>query len=535
MNKTTVDVHWCVFCHSQSCAFAYRRGLLSCSFNSVRACQSLGIMNERQVQISTSFLFHDTKESPTSGRSMRQKDIMQNLILKLTSAFIAVGLCLGFVSCKKDEPEDIKVTPSSINLTAQAKSSATFNIVYSGNWNIAGSTPDWISVSSASGNGSTQITVTALSDNNTSGVRSCELVIIGGSSSAIVSINQEKMDDIEVNPSSISLTSASNSTGDFSIQYSGNWEINNKPEWLNLSSTSGKGNTKITVTAISENKTASTRECVLTVTGNSCSANVTVSQLGGLKSGCEVYVTDRVILDNSYALKVNFGKNASYYYAGYLDVSAAGWTDDRIVDTLENQFDPDNVEDGAVLAGGGNPGDKFVQCIVAFDKDGNRGEVYREEVSLVVPPNNPPLVYITDLSYSDTKWYWTTTLGATAQEYYMVMYDGISADIIWTYYWDAEIAMIIKDISTQKDSYIQSQDWQVNREGDSIFIATWAKRNNKWSDVLNIKYGKIKTETRSKSKSILKDSSSVKKTYSRKSLKEYNSLKRQATLINLAE
>lgn len=445
---------------------------------------------------------------------------------------VVVGI--NVQSCGDPDPDDIKVTPTSINLASNANSTATFGIVYSGNWSIS-DVPGWLQVSSTSGNGNSQITLTAMSDNTTSFERECMLVVNGGGSSASISVKQAKMADIQVNPSSLSLTSVSNSFGEFSIEYAGNWEITNKPDWLNLSSSNGKGNTKITVTAISANNSASPRECILQVTGGALSTHVTVSQLPGLATGCEVEFYDSVILYNSYAMKVAFGRKAAYYYVGCFDESYANYTDERILEALMKDKEPLTVDGDDIVLGSGYPGEKCIQCVVVLDKDRNRGELYRKEVVLPVPANNPPQVFISDIRYTDTLWKWDTTLGATAQEYYMVAFEGYSATLVWDYFPDAYIAMLIKDSFTPEDSFIQSGSWQMTRNADNLYVATWAKRDNKWSDVLTTWYGEISSDTRSVSNMKQKNTLTGKNASLKKSVKEFNKLKKHIKMVKISD
>lgn len=405
---------------------------------------------------------------------------------------MAVALCFGFVSCKKDKVvDDIQVMPSTVNLASAANSSGTFNIVYSGNWTVVGAS-DWLSVSSASGSGTATITVTVLEANTSSASRSCDLAIVGNGSTAVVTVTQEKETAIEVNPKSISLLSAANSMASISIEYEGNWSITGIPDWLNLSSTSGKGRTNVNLTAISANDSSTERSCELSINGASTSTTLAVTQLAGLQSGCEVNIIDKVVLSDSFAVKMTFGKNASYFYAGYLNNSAAGWTDERIVETLMSDDDFAHDVDGAfVFSDLVEEGQKIILCAVAFDKNGKRGEVHRENMTIPTTSNNPPKAFITDMAYSDDLWYWTTTISATANEYYMLCYQGDWAYYYAAYFTPAEMGLIFKDKLNDLTSYVQSQDWTMNRNSTELFICTWARRDKVWSDVLTTRYGYI--------------------------------------------
>lgn len=306
---------------------------------------------------------------------------------------------------------------------------------------------------------------------------------------------QDEPEILSVNPSSISLVSNANSSATFMITASGDWTINGGDDWLNLSSNSGRGNTTITVTALSENSSASNRSCVLTINGSGGNATVSITQLAALKSGCNVSVTDKIILADGYAIKLSFGSNASYYYSGYLSSSSAGWTDDRIIQELQSNTTAKEAKDGII----NHTEDlyentKYYLYYVAFDEQGNRGEVLRYPI-LTPSSRNAPAAYISDVTHSYYYWYWTTTISATASEYYMIVDDGINAIDLYYDYSPALIAMIIKDNLSDYTSYIQSSDWHVTKEGSYLYIATWAKKGNDWSPVVKEYYGSDSDDT----------------------------------------
>ncbi len=301
---------------------------------------------------------------------------------------------------------------------------------------------------------------------------------------------QDEPEILSVTPSSISLVSSANSSATFMITASGDWTINGGDDWLNISSTSGRGNTTITVTALTENSSASNRSCVLTINGSSVSATVGITQLAALKSGCNVSVTDKVILTDGFALKLHFGSNASYYYSGYLSSSSAGWTDARIIQELQSNTTPKEAKDGIISHTEGLDGNtNYNQYFVAFDEQGNRGELLRYPIH-TPSSRNAPAAYISDVTCDQYYWYWATTINATASEYYLIGSDGMNAIELYYDYTPALIAMSIKDNLSDYTSYIQSADnWKMLKEGSPLYLATWAKKGADWSPVVNVYYG----------------------------------------------
>ena len=403
-------------------------------------------------------------------------------------------------SCKKDDPKPdvLEVNPTSVTLEPSVNSTGSINITCNGQWYIS-SKPDWINVSSTSGTENSVITVTALTENESTSSRSADLEIKCGSKSTKVQVTQsgKELEIIELNPTSVSLVSTANSTANIDITCNGAWSIVSKPEWINVSSNSGKGNTSVTITALSENDTASPSSGNLEILTGSTTAILLISQLPGLESGCEVMITDEVILNTSATFRVKFGSKASYFYAAYFPASSAGWSDNRIVEELENYGTPMNVEDYTDLTAEElDESTTYIQCFVAYNEKGKRGEVLRK--SFKTPSSkDAPMAYISDVSYSSTKWYWSTKIGATAQEYYMLVYGGDTAFLYVTYLAPSDIAMIFKEKANDLTSYVNSQEWNVNREvGEmDLLICTWAQRDKKWSAVLNMFYGSINEES----------------------------------------
>lgn len=304
-------------------------------------------------------------------------------------------------------------------------------------------------------------------------------------------------DILELNPTSISLVSTANSTATINITCNREWSIVSKPEWINVSSNSGKGNTTLTITALTDNDSASPRSGDLEIVSGSSSATLSISQVSGLESGCEVNISDEVILNTSATFRLKFGSKASYFYAAYFPASSAGWSDSRIVDELENSGTPMTVEDDMdITADDLSESTSYIQCFVAYNEKGKRGEVVRR--NFVTPSSkDAPIAYISDVSYSSTKWYWSTKIGATAKEYYMLVYGGETAFLYYYFLAPSDIAMIFKDKVNKLTSYVNSQEWNVTREPDEkdLLICTWAQRDNKWSAVLNTFYGSIEEES----------------------------------------
>lgn len=418
------------------------------------------------------------------------KQFLSNLSL------LAAGMILAFCGGCKDEKEVVPVKVSTdkteVALSWEENSEATFHLECDGDWNIEVGEYDWLDIYPLSGSGDANVTVTASSANTATSKRQAFIKVIGPDNQISMKIVQDAADVVKVNPSELFLVPTSGSSATFNIECAGNWNITGVEEWLNISASSGKGNTSVTVTALSDNNKASNRVCNLTVKGAAGSASIAVTQLAGLKGGCEVTIADEILLEESFALKLNFGSKATFFYAGYFDASAAGWTDDKIAAQLL-EMEAINAENGYVVSlGGFTPGESVVFCFLACDQDGNRGEVVRKTIKF---PNdkNAPEAYIQDVKYSDSYWLWSTKIGATANEYYQAAWSGWYAMYYGLFFTRSEIAFMIKDTLNERTSYVQSQDWRMPRASDEtdFLVATWARRNGQWSTILTKFYGSI--------------------------------------------
>lgn len=93
------------------------------------------------------------------------------ILMVFVSAFLT--------SCSKDDEEqksELSVDVTSIRLNGESGSSGLLRITSNASWTITGAS-DWLSLSSAKGNSSTQITITTTSANNSSVDRECTLLL----------------------------------------------------------------------------------------------------------------------------------------------------------------------------------------------------------------------------------------------------------------------------------------------------------------------------------------------------------------------
>lgn len=104
-------------------------------------------------------------------------------------------LSVNLASCGSDDddeptpPESLSVTPTEISLLSEKGSSASFTITTNGAW-VASCASDWLHLSARNGNGNSMVTVTALTENSSSEVRTAQVLVQAGSLSLVVTVSQ---------------------------------------------------------------------------------------------------------------------------------------------------------------------------------------------------------------------------------------------------------------------------------------------------------------------------------------------------------
>lgn len=298
---------------------------------------------------------------------------------------------------------------------------------------------------------------------------------------------------ISVSPSQITLLSDKNSTASLTITANKDWTLSNTADWLSVSASSGSGNTTVILTALSENASASSREATVTITSGESSTEVSVSQLGAFVDGCSVSFENIVIMTTSVAFKFDVGPKVDYFNFGWLKSSAAGWTDERIVEWLSGE---DSKTLGADVDGiygldGMKAGTDYYLVAIAFDKQGNRGELTKTRVTTRTESNYEPITNIDDVRVNSSYWFWTTYPNARVQRFYMMSMDDEGASLIPYLYNEAELASVMKDaIDSNRLTPMSNsvQSWKLERSSGSnaLFLVTWSQDvDGKFASVLN--------------------------------------------------
>lgn len=308
--------------------------------------------------------------------------------------------------------------------------------------------------------------------------------------------------NLTVSPTDITIMSEKGSSGSFTITTDGSWKAQSDSDWLLLSSTGGSGNATITITALSVNDSSSSRDAMIIITWGDNSTTVNVTQIGAFQANCNVEITNILALTTSVAFDIVADSNVDYFYMGYLSSESAGWTDERIVSVLEENFEPYNADEDLEDFGFGDLKDNsnYYLCAVGYDKKGERGELFKTRVKTPADKNTAPFVSLSDFKVDDENWYWTSTPDAYTSKYYMYAWNGIYAyNVYWDYY-DAQIAKAMKQWIDDGDLTVIAQggSWIMPIDDIYLTVATWGlDAYNEYSPKINLVSRYITNSTKS--------------------------------------
>lgn len=174
-------------------------------------------------------------------------------IMKITIKFIWLILCLILISCEKEDIDLLSVSKSVIKIPAQG-GALSFKITTSADsWNIENPYPDWIGLSSTSGNQKeAEITIEVNSRSLSS--RAGALSITAGNAKPVsVTVSQgatSYLYEIIVDANEISFDITGGTTTLQINTDAPTWKINSNTDWLQVNPVSGeKGATTVTLTA----------------------------------------------------------------------------------------------------------------------------------------------------------------------------------------------------------------------------------------------------------------------------------------------
>ena len=160
-----------------------------------------------------------------------------------------------------------------------AGESKTVAVIANCQWTVT-SSDTWLTVSPASGNGSANVTLSAQANSSVIAQRSATVTVSTseGLKHTVHVLQAKNSELLAFNVEQLNFTAAGE-TKTLSIQSNTSWTLQGAEDWFTLSTTQGKGNQDIIITAKPNNSEAA-RQAVLTVQGTALTARVTLRQEG---------------------------------------------------------------------------------------------------------------------------------------------------------------------------------------------------------------------------------------------------------------
>jgi hypothetical protein len=200
----------------------------------------------------------------------------------------------------------LSVSPATFNISAEANSMATLNIISNTDWSVV-SSDTWLSVSPASGSNNGAVTLMA-GANTSSAARTVIVTIsVTGLVSQTVTVTQiGAAPALLVFSSILSVNAAANSAAMFDIASNIAWSAISSESWLTLSPASGLNDGTVTLTA-SANPDDTARTATVTISGTGVATQIiTVTQAANNTTAiAEVAQYNECIYPNPVKNKVN--------------------------------------------------------------------------------------------------------------------------------------------------------------------------------------------------------------------------------------
>ena len=247
-----------------------------------------------------------------------------------------------------------EIANPSVALSSELGAKATFTIQSNIDFSITG-IPDWLSLSKVKGSGNETITVTTLSENPALDIRTATLFVnnwVTGVTAVTVTQAGANM-KFSVGATRIELASKVQSAGEFQINGNVEWTIEGVPDWLSLSKTSGNGDAKITVKALSENNMPGERTAKLIIKNPlNGSQELVVTQAGiGAQisvSGSPVNIEKKKGAKGTFEIKGNIDFTISDV-PNWIKLSSTSGTGNAVITVTANSENTTIVERKATI------------------------------------------------------------------------------------------------------------------------------------------------------------------------------------------
>ncbi len=155
-------------------------------------------------------------------------------------------VCIPVTVNQAGIPASISVAPSILNFTSQG-GTESIDIFSNTGW-VVSQSPEWCTVSLASGSGDTSADVNVKENGNTY-PREGKIVFSAGEVTAEVAVNQQAgQPQLDVSNKKLSIP-GSGGNASFTVTSNADWAINTGASWLSASVSGGSGNAQVTLTA----------------------------------------------------------------------------------------------------------------------------------------------------------------------------------------------------------------------------------------------------------------------------------------------
>jgi hypothetical protein len=208
----------------------------------------------------------------------------------------------------------LSVDPSSLSFPSNG-GYENFTVYSNINW-IASCDASWISLYSASGSDTSNISVYC-SVNTTVNTRTATITISGGGLTKYVYITQNGVDpELTVSPSSLSFAYNGNQQS-FSVYSNTSWTVSENTTWLTVTPMSGNDNGTVYVNCFTNTEAAS-RSATITVYGSNITRYITVYQSGAPTYNISASVAGSGgSISPSGSVSVVQGNNQTFYFYPY--------------------------------------------------------------------------------------------------------------------------------------------------------------------------------------------------------------------------
>ena len=406
--------------------------------------------------------------------------------MNLCMAAMAMCLCAVFVSCGDDNDEppiELSVSPASLTMDADGTTTEYFDVKSNTDW-VAVPDEGWVTLSETRGNGNGSVRVTVSENTNTS-KRTASITVKAGDKTERVRVTQEAASPLNVSPSELNLEGTAGATGMLTITTDRQWSITGKPAWLQLSGEGGAGNTTITLTTLSENRSEQAREATLTITAGTKTAQAKVVQAGIFPQNVYVNVKEEYGLSNGYYFNLSFGSEVQgftyiLYNASYYD---SFMSEDAAYDELTKATDDDinqvnSKEDFWTYWYDLTSEKEYILCTVAYKMKGKErqwGRMTSKRVKTKSTSSNFDCTVGT-ITYTSTRWSYYFTKHQRCHHFYDLYVSNTYAEYL-NLYPDIYLAKTIKDLINENDGFdytLNDGGYYTTRTSSDYAFLVWA-------------------------------------------------------------